>query len=166
MIIDYLDKKPDIAPSVKIFPGAIVAGEVTIKDNVSIWFNAVIRGDMAPVAIGRNTNIQDGVVVHTNTDLPTSIGDNVTVGHNAIIHAATVEDDALIGMGATILDGAVIGRQAMVAAGCLVPPGKIVPERTLVVGNPMRIVRELTDKEIANNHVNMEKYLQMMADYD
>jgi len=166
MISDYQDKKPSISPSAKIFPGAVVAGAVTIGDNVSIWFNAVVRGDMAPVAIGKNTNIQDGAVVHTNTDLPAVIGANVTIGHNAIVHAATVEDEALIGMGATILDGAVVKHQAMVAAGCLVPPGKIVPERTLVIGNPMHIVRLLSDTEIENNRINVEKYLKMMADYE
>jgi len=161
----YLDQKPTIDSKATLFHGAKIVGDVTLKAYVNVWFNATIRGDMASVEIGERTNIQDNVVIHTNTDLPTVIGEDVTVGHSAMIHAATVKNHALIGMGSIILDGAIIGEYAMVGAGCLVPPGKIVPDRTLVVGNPMRIVRELTPKEIESNHQNVLHYLQMTNAY-
>ncbi len=162
----YTSILPQINQTARIFDGAKVIGEVTLSEYVSVWFNAVIRGDMARVEIGQNTNIQDNAVIHTNTDMPTIIGKNVTVGHGAIIHAATVEDNCLIGMGAIILDGAIVQKNAMVAAGCLVPPGKIVPEASLVVGNPMRIVRLLTDVELENNQKNVLHYLTLMGEYD
>jgi carbonic anhydrase/acetyltransferase-like protein (isoleucine patch superfamily) len=153
--------KPMIASTAKIFPQAIVTGDVTIGEFVNVWYSATLRGDMAKIMVGENTNIQDNAVVHTNTNLPTLIGKNVTIGHGAIIHACTIEDDVLIGMGAIILDGAIVRQQAMVGAGCVVPPGKEVPRRTLVVGNPMRIVRELSDQELAINRDNVRYYLEL-----
>ncbi len=161
----YLDKEPKIAPTAKVFTGARVVGDVTLKDYVGVWYNAVLRGDMSEIIVGENTNIQDGVIVHTNTDLPTHIGKNVTIGHNAIVHAVTIEDGALIGMGSILLDGAVIGKNALVGAGCLVPPGKRVPERTLVVGNPMKIIKTLSDEEIASVHKNKDYYVRLLAKY-
>lgn len=162
----YLDRIPKIHPNAKIFETAIVIGDVTIEENCNIWFHATLRGDMAPIKIGSHTNIQDNAVIHTNIDLPTTIGKYVTVGHGAIVHAATIGDYALIGMGAILLDGAVVGDYAMVGAGCLVPPGKVVPPRTLVVGNPMKIVRELTNLEIDSNLRNTEYYLKLMNEYE
>ena len=162
----YLDLVPKTHPTAKVFETAVVIGDVTIEENVSVWFNATVRGDMAKVIIGKNTNIQDNAVVHTNTGLPTYIGENVTIGHSAIIHAATVKDNVLIGMGAILLDGCVVNESAMVGAGCLVPPGKVVPARTLVVGNPMRIVRELSDDEIKSNIENAGHYLRLMNEYE
>ncbi|MBU0996506.1 MAG: gamma carbonic anhydrase family protein [Firmicutes bacterium] len=162
----HLQEIPKIHPTAKVFDSAVVVGDVTIGEFSSVWFNATIRGDMAKVTIGKNTNIQDNAVVHTNTGLPTFIGDFVTVGHSAIIHAATVKNNALIGMGAILLDGCIVNESAMVAAGCLVPPGKIVPERTLVVGNPMRIVRELREDEIKSNIHNADEYLRLMSEYE
>ena len=148
---------PTISKKAKIFKSAVIAGDVTISDYVNVWYNVTIRGDMAPVTILENTNIQDNTVIHTNTNLPTHIGKNVTVGHGAIIHAATVKDNSLIGMGSIILDGAVVGEYSLVGAGCVVPPFKIVPDKTLVIGNPMRIIRELTDKEIEDIKLNAER---------
>lgn len=162
----YKKEKPNIHPTAKIFDSAVVVGDVTIGEFSSVWFNATIRGDMAKVTIGKNTNIQDNAVVHTNTGLPTFIGDFVTIGHSAIIHAATVKNNALIGMGAILLDGCIVNESAMVAAGCLVPPGKIVPEKTLVVGNPMKIVRELREDEIKSNIHNADEYLRLMSEYE
>jgi len=166
MIYKHKEYMPVIAKSAKIFPQAVVCGDVTIKENVNIWFNATVRGDMAPVTIGKNTNIQDNAVIHTNTGLPTIIGESVTIGHGAIIHAATRNDYALIGMGSIILDGAVVEKYAMVAAGCVVPPNKIVPEKMLAVGNPMQLVRNLTAEEIENNLKNVEHYLRLMREYE
>lgn len=154
-----------IIDHVTINLGADIIGEVIIEKDVNMWFNATIRGDMAKVTIKEGTNIQDNVVVHTNTDAPTNIGKMVTVGHSAIIHAATIGDYCLIGMGSIILDKAVVGDYALVAAGTLVPPGKVVPPRTLVMGNPMRIVRELTEEEIEANIENSRKYIKLAREY-
>jgi carbonic anhydrase/acetyltransferase-like protein (isoleucine patch superfamily) len=160
----YKNFGPKIAESV-INLGADVIGEVVLEEKVNLWFNATVRGDMAKVLIKEGTNIQDNAVVHTNTDAPTTIGKMVTVGHSAIIHAATVGDYALIGMGSIILDKAVVSDYAMVAAGTVVPPGKVVPPRTLVMGNPMRIVRELSDEEVEANIENSRKYIKLAGEY-
>lgn len=156
---------PIISPKAKVFQNACISGDVEVKDFVSIWYNVSIRGDMDKVTIDEYTNIQDNAVIHTNTNLPTHIGKNVTVGHNAIIHACTVEDDCLIGMGSILLDGCIIKKGALVGAGCVVPPGKTVPENTLVVGNPMKIIRELKPQEIEAMKVNKDYYLKLMSEY-
>ncbi len=161
----YKNIKPNIDPQAILLPSAVVVGDVTLEAKANIWFNATVRGDMASIFIGEGTNIQDNAVVHTDTNLPTHIGKYVTVGHSAIIHAATVGDYALIGMGSIILNKAVIGEKAMVAAGTLVPPGKIVPPRTLVMGNPMRIVRELSDEEVEANRHNSLHYIDLSGQY-
>ena len=152
---------PSIDPTAVVFPSAVVTGDVAIGADASVWHQAVVRGDMAPVAIGAMTNVQDGAVIHTNTDLPTRIGARVTIGHGAIVHAATVEDDALIGMGAILLDGSIVGEGAMVAAGTVVPPRKTIPPRMLAIGNPMRIARPVTDAERAANRRNVERYVAL-----
>jgi gamma-carbonic anhydrase len=133
---------PEIADNVFIAPTAAVIGNVTVKDGASIWFSSVVRGDDMPITIGRNTNIQDGAVIHSTEGVAaTVIGDNVVIGHGAIIHGAAVGNNALIGMGAVILDGAVVGNGAVVAAGSVVPPNKHVPPETLWLGSPGRAVR-------------------------
>jgi len=165
MNVSYQKKTPKIDEKATVFPTAVIAGDVTLEAYVNVWYNATVRGDMAPVVIKENTNIQDNAVVHTNTNIPTYIGKNVTVGHSAIVHAATVHDNALIGMGSIILDGAVIGEGSLVGAGTIVPPGKHVPPRTLVVGNPMKIVRELSDLELEGIKHNADEYLKLTANY-
>lgn len=162
----YLSKIPQIDPTASLFEGAIVAGDVIIHANVNVWYNVTIRGDMAAIVIGENTNIQDNAVIHVNTLTPTTIGKNVTIGHGAIIHGATVGDHALIGMGAILLDHSVVEPYAMVAAGCLVPPGKVVPSKMLAVGNPMKIVRELKESELSGNQENIEAYLSLASSYE
>lgn len=162
---DYKTASPAIDATAHIFEGARVVGDVTLGKNVSVWFNTVIRGDVAPVTIGEGTNVQDGTVIHTSKDYPTIIGKNITIGHSAIVHACTVEDDALIGMHSTILDGAIVEEGALVAAGTVVPPGKRVPKNTLVMGNPMKIVRELSESERAANRENAEHYIELMNTY-
>ena len=144
---------------------ATIVGDVVMGDKCSIWFNAVLRGDIENIHIGEGSNIQDGSVLHTDPGCPLKVGKNVTVGHGAIIHAATVKDHALIGMGSIILDGAVIGEYSLVGAGCVVPPFKIVPDKTLVIGNPMKIIRELTEKEIEDIKANKDVYLKLMTEY-
>ena len=154
---------PVIDPSAFVFPTAVVSGDVTLARGVSVWHNATIRGDMASVTIGEDTNVQDNAVIHVNHEKSTVIGKRVTIGHGAIIHGAVVEDDALIGMGSVLLDGSVVESGAMVGAGTLVPPGKTVPANMLAIGNPMRIVRPLTDAERLDNKKNIDRYLAMAA---
>lgn len=165
-LITHNGKTPLVDKTAKIFTNAVLSGDITVSPNVNIWFNASLRGDMAPIFIGENTNIQDNAVVHTNLNQPTYIGKNVTVGHGAIIHAATVEDNCLIGMGSIVLDGAIIKQGALVGAGAVIPPNKVIPENTLVVGNPMKIIRELTDSELEANKKNKDFYLKLMNEYE
>ena len=162
---ELIQKKPVIAASAFIFPGAIVTGDVRIKDNVSVWYNAVIRGDMANIVIGDSTNIQDLAMIHTNRNRPTLIGKNVTIGHGAIIHACTIGNDCLIGMGSIILDNATIGDGAMIGAGTVVPPNKVVPPGMLAYGNPMVVTRALTKDELLANKNNAVHYVEMMNLY-
>ncbi len=157
----YKESDMDINAEAIVCDSAIVIGDVRIGRQSSIWYHAVVRGDMAPVTIGKNTNIQDGAIVHTSVDHPTTVGDNVTIGHGAIIHACTIEEEALIGMGAIILDGARVERGAMVAAGALVPPGKVVPAYNLAVGSPMKVVRKLNKDEITANRDNANHYVEL-----
>lgn len=161
----YKNIVPKISKEAVVLPTAVVIGDVTLDKNANVWFNATLRGDMSSISIGEGTNIQDNAVIHTDTNMPAKIGKNVTVGHSAIVHAATVEDNALIGMGSIILNGATIGESAMVGAGCLVPPGKTVPPRTIVVGNPMRILKELTAEQVKKNKENADHYIKLSKEY-
>ena len=163
-MMKYKNFEPILSDQV-INLGADIIGNVRMEKDVNLWFNATIRGDMAGITIGEGTNIQDNVVVHTNTNSPTKIGKLVTIGHSAIIHAATIGDYSLIGMGSIILDKAIVEDYAMVAAGTVVPPGKRVPSRHLVMGNPMRIVRELSEEEINANIENSKKYIKLAREY-
>lgn len=149
MVIQVNGNSPKLHPSVFVASGAQVIGNVQAGENVTIWFNAVLRGDSDQIVIGDNSNIQDGAVVHVDPGFPVSIGSNVTVGHNAIVHGCTVKDGALIGMGATILNGAVIGEGALVAAGAVVGEGKIIEPGWLVAGVPAKPLKKLSDEQIA-----------------
>ena len=148
---------------VKIFPGAQVIGDVEIGENCSIWHGAVIRGDVGPIRIGKNSNVQDNATVHCDPDFPVHIGENVTVGHNAVIHGCTIEDDVMIGMSATVLNGAVIGKGSIIGAGALVREGQIIPPNSLVIGLPAKVVKETTEEqrkailENANHYVYLGK---------
>jgi len=161
----YQNIPPAIDKTVFLASNAVVAGDVTLKRGVNVWFHAVLRGDMAPIFVDEDTNIQDGAIVHVNTDVPTRIGKRVTVGHGAIIHGATVGDDALIGMGSILLDRSVVEAGAMVAAGTIVPPGKTVPAGMLAMGMPMKIVRPVSETETAHNRKNVEAYLHLAKGY-
>lgn len=156
---------PTIPASAWIAPTATVRGKVTLGEDVSVWFSAVIRGDEDEVRVGDGTNIQDGAVLHVSAGFPCIIGKLVTVGHGAIVHGCTVEDGALIGMRATVLDGAVIGAGAMVGAGAVVPPGMIVPPNTLVLGIPAKIVGELNDRQRAMTVIAAQHYLERKEEY-
>lgn len=165
MTTHYQGKSPSIPSSAWIAPSADVMGDLTLGEQCSIWFNATVRGDMASITIGENTNVQDNAVVHVNTGMPTSIGSGVTIGHGAIIHGCTIGDECLVGMGAIILDEAVIGEQSIVAAGALVTPRKQFPPRSLIVGSPAKAVRGLTEEEIEGIRTNAKHYIEMVEHY-
>lgn len=151
---------PEVHASVWLAPGSFVIGNVAIGADSSVWYNAVIRGDSNAVSIGERTNAQDGVVIHTDRTNPTIIGNDVSMGHNAIVHGATVEDGCLIGMNATVLNGAVVGAGSLVAAGAVVPQGMQIPPHSLVAGVPARVVRELRDDDREAVRRNAEVYLE------
>jgi carbonic anhydrase/acetyltransferase-like protein (isoleucine patch superfamily) len=160
----YGEKAPRLHASVWIADGAAVIGDVEIGEGGSIWYGVVVRGDVNSIRIGARTNVQDNSVVHVTTDtFPTRLGDDVTVGHRAVLHGCTVEDGALVGIGAIVLDGAVVGRQALVGAGSLVPPGMKVPPRSLVMGSPARVVRDLEDGEVAAVLATTRRYVEYAA---
>lgn len=140
---------------------AIVRGDVRLGRDVSVWPHVSIRGDVAMITVGDATNIQDGAVLHCDDDAPLTIGSRVTVGHNAVIHGVTVGDDALIGMGATMLGGSTIGNGAMLAAGAVLAPGSSVPDGMLAVGVPAKVVRPVKDEEREHNRVNGEHYVRL-----
>lgn len=156
-MIDLPDRLA-ISPESFIAPNATLVGDVTVETGASIWYQAVLRGDMAPITIGARTNIQDGCLLHTNRDCPLVVGQNVTVGHGAILHGATIEDDALIGMGAIILDKAVIGTGSIIGAGTIVPEGKVIPPHHLAMGVPVKVIRELTQPELEKVRENAQVY--------
>lgn len=158
-IIEYKGKKPVLGERVFIAEGARLIGDVEIGDDSSVFYNAVIRADLAEIRIGKRTNIQDNVSIHLSTDLGVHVGDEVTVGHNAILHACDIEDNVLIGMGAIVMDGARIRKNSVVAAGALVPQGKEYPEGSLIVGTPARVSRQLTEEEIRKFHEGVEHYV-------
>lgn len=147
-ILPYKNIEPRIHPTAYIASGAVVSGDVQIGSETGIWFNAVIRGDVSPTVIGNRVSIQDNSTLHQSPNLSLIIEDEVTVGHNAILHSCTVRKGALIGMGAIVLDGAEVGEEAMIGAGCLVPPGKKIPPRTVYVGTPARLLREVNEADL------------------
>ena len=140
------DHTPIVHPQSWIAPNAAVIGQVHLEKNVSIWWNCTLRGDTDLLSVGENTNIQDGSVLHTDPGLRLIIGRDVTIGHRVILHGCTVGDGCLIGMGATLLNRSVIGKHCLIGANALIPEGKAIPDRSLVVGAPGRIVRQLTDE--------------------
>ncbi|MEJ2861672.1 gamma carbonic anhydrase family protein [Actinomycetospora flava] len=148
-LITVLGHTPTVAEGAWVAPGAVVAGRVTIGTDTGVWYTAVVRADMESVTVGEGTSVQDGTVVHADPGFPCSIGDNVTVGHRAVVHGCTVEDDCLIGMGAVVMNGATVGRGSVVAAGAVISQGVTIPPGSLVAGVPGKVRREVTDDERA-----------------
>ena len=166
MIKNFQNKQPQLGEDVYVSENAMVIGDVTLGDEVNIWFGAVLRGDMHYIKIGNRTNIQDNSVVHVTTGVsPTNIGNGVTVGHGAIIHGCTIEDDCLIGMGAILMDDAVIGAGSLIGAGALVPPNMKIPKNSLVVGSPGKVIRQITEVEREMILERPQEYIDLASIY-
>jgi carbonic anhydrase/acetyltransferase-like protein (isoleucine patch superfamily) len=143
-----------------VAPGAMIVGDVTLREETSVWFNATLRGDTEPIHIGPRSNIQDGAIFHVDPGFPVTLGSGVTIGHGAIIHGATVGDNTVIGMGAVLLNGVVVGENCIVGASSLLTQGKKFPAGSLIMGSPAKVVRPLTPEEIENNRRNATTYVE------
>ncbi|MGH9870518.1 MAG: gamma carbonic anhydrase family protein [Candidatus Polarisedimenticolia bacterium] len=158
-----LPTRLNVAPDAFVAPNAVLRGDVTIGSRSSVWYGAVLRGDLAPVVLGSDTNVQDGSILHVEIDGPVVLGDRVTVGHRAVVHACDVEDDCLIGIGALVLSGARIGRHSIVGAGAVVKEGWHVPPRSVVLGVPGRVVRQVSDDDLRRMDRNWRVYVAYAA---
>ena len=164
MIFEFGDKKPSIAKSAFVAETASIIGDVVLGENSSVWFNSVIRGDRARIRIGKGSNVQDNSVIHSD-EHDVEIGDEVTIGHGSVIHCSRIKDNALIGMNSTILHDAEIGTSAIVGAGALVPPGFKVPDNSVVLGVPCRIIRTVTEEDIELMKHTLINYKKLTAEY-
>ncbi|HHG75617.1 MAG TPA: gamma carbonic anhydrase family protein [Persephonella sp.] len=166
IIKPYKGKYPKIHPTAFIAENTVIIGDVEIGEDCSIWYNVVIRGDVNYIRIGDRTNIQDGTIIHVDhKKYPTIIGKEVTVGHNVMLHACTIEDRCLIGMSATVMDGVVVGRESIIGAGSLVTPGKHIQPRSLWTGSPAKFKRELTEEEIKWLEKSYQNYIRYKNSY-
>ncbi|MFF5858679.1 gamma carbonic anhydrase family protein [Streptomyces sp. NPDC012751] len=154
-------KEPRIDPGAFVAPTASVIGDVTLHAGASVWYGAVVRADVERITVGARANVQDNVTLHADPGFPVTVGERVSIGHNAVVHGATVEDDCLVGMGATVLNGAVIGAGSLVAAQALVPQGMVVPPGSLVAGVPAKVRRSLTEEERAGVVLNGTLYAEL-----
>ncbi|VGO21825.1 gamma carbonic anhydrase family protein [Pontiella sulfatireligans] len=165
MIYQFEDRTPSLPEEFYVADSAAVIGSVVLGHQSSIWFGAVLRGDIEPITIGERSNIQDNSVAHTGKGKPVVIGDDVTVGHKVMLHACTVGSNCLIGMGAILLDGAVVGNNCIVGAGALVKQGQQIPDGSLAVGSPARVIRKLTEDEIDNVRSYATRYVALQTRY-
>lgn len=154
-------KTPRLGSRVLVADGAVLVGDVELGDDSSVFYNAVLRGDLAPIRIGKRSNIQDNVTVHVSTGMGVVVGDEVTVGHNAVLHACTIDDNVMVGMGAIVMDGAHIKKNCIVGAGAIVTQGREFPENSLVLGAPAHVVRELTTEELEGVRGGVERYVEI-----
>ncbi|MEU2337391.1 gamma carbonic anhydrase family protein [Streptomyces sp. NPDC006654] len=161
LIVGIGGREPEIEDEVFVAPTASVIGDVTLKAGASVWYGAVIRGDVEKITVGAQANVQDNATLHADPGFPVRVGERVSIGHNAVVHGATVEDDCLIGMGATVLNGAVIGAGSLVAAQALVPQGMVVPAGSLVAGVPAKVRRELSEEERQGVTLNGTLYAEL-----
>jgi len=165
VILNFEEKSPIIDEKSFIAENATIIGEVIIGKCSSIWYNVVLRGDIAPISIGNNTSVQDGSIVHCDVGVPTIIGNNVTIGHNVMLHACKIGDNSLIGIGAIVLDGAEVSEGAIVGAGAIVTPRTKIPPFTMVLGVPAKVVRNLTKEEVGNLKEHALDYVKLMKRY-
>lgn len=161
----YLSQTPVIEPSAYVAPGVTLIGAVTVGARSSIWYQTVVRADLNCVEIGTETNVQDGCVLHVANEFALRIGDGVSCGHQATLHACTIKDHVLVGMGACIMDGSVVGTECIIGARALVPKRTQIAPRSLVLGSPARVIRELTDQEVTGIHALAKKYVAVAARY-
>ena len=143
-----------------IAPGAVVLGDVHLGEDVGIWYHATVRGDRSSITVGKGSNIQDNCVVHVEAEHPVVIGENVTIGHSAIVHGCTIGDNTLVGMGAILMNGSRIGRNCIIGAGAIVTEGKEIPDNSLVIGCPGKVLRQITEEEIKHNLENARLYME------
>ncbi|WP_438432368.1 gamma carbonic anhydrase family protein [Gorillibacterium sp. sgz500922] len=165
MLLDYRGKRPILADGVFVAEGAKLIGEVEVGPESGIWFNAVLRGDLAPIRIGAKVNLQDGCIGHVNREQPLLVADEVSVGHGAILHGCSIGKGSLVGMGAILLNGSELGEMTLLAAGSLVPEGRRLPAYTLCVGSPAKPLRELTDADLARMRRTTLDYIEKASEY-
>jgi carbonic anhydrase/acetyltransferase-like protein (isoleucine patch superfamily) len=162
-VYQLAEHRPQIAATAWVAPGAHVLGQVELAEGSSIWFGAVLRGDNEPIRIGTGSNVQENAVLHTDPASPLVVGIGVTVGHQVMLHGCTIGDGSLIGIQAIVLNGVRIGRDCLIGAGALIPEGREIPDRSLVIGSPGKVVRELTDAEVAGIRAGARKYQERAA---
>ncbi len=162
LILPIAGRLPELHPQSWVAPNATLLGQVVLSARSSVWYGAVLRAEVEPIEIGTGTNIQDGATIHVDPGFPARVGAGVTVGHNAVLHGCTVEDDSLVGMGAVVLNGAVIGAGSLIAAGAVVPQGVVIPPRSMVAGVPAKVRRELSEDEAANIRTNALLYQELV----
>jgi carbonic anhydrase/acetyltransferase-like protein (isoleucine patch superfamily) len=165
MIYELGDQQADIADGVFVAPSAVVIGDVQLQPDSSIWFGAILRGDIERITIGRGSNIQDGTVCHTDPTNPCTVGEYVTVGHMAMLHGCSIGDHSLIGIGATLMNGSAVGKECIVGAHSLITEGKQFPDGVVVMGAPAKIVRDLNEDDRARLRANAERYVQRAKRY-
>jgi len=165
MIHNFEHNTPTLHKNSWVASNAVLIGKVFLKKDANVWFNVVLRGDLEPITIGEGSNVQDGSVFHTDPDCPLTLGKGVTVGHMAMLHGCEVEDDTLIGIGSTILNKTKIGKNCIIGANTLIPENKIIPDRSLVLGSPGKVIRQVTDKEIEEIKKNALHYVANYKKY-
>src|SRR5210317_257695 len=166
MFYDLKDKKPKSSGENWVAPNATIIGDVTLEKNTSVWFNAVLRGDIENIFVGEGSNVQDGSVLHTDPGCPLKIGKNVSIGHMVMLHGCTIKDDTLIGIGAIILNKAVIGKNCIIGANSLIAENKKIPDGSLVIGSPGKIIRQLKEEEIKAVKENAEHYVKNWKNFE
>jgi carbonic anhydrase/acetyltransferase-like protein (isoleucine patch superfamily) len=165
MLIPYNHVNPSVHPTVFVAPGAYVIGDVKIGEESTIWFNAVLRGDEGPITIGKQCSIQDNTTIHLYEGCPVVVGDGVTVGHNVILHGCNIGSRSIIGMGSTILDNVEIGEECIIGANTLITSGKKIPPRSMVMGSPGKVVRQLSDQDLELIQLSIDVYVQKGKDF-
>ena len=165
MIYELENNKPVLHKDSWVASNAVLIGRVILEKNANVWFNAVLRGDIEPITIGENSNVQDGSVFHTDPGCPLTLGKNVTVGHMVMLHGCEIDDNTLIGIGSTILNKTKIGKNCIIGANTLIPENKIIPNNSLVLGSPGKVIREVTEKEIIEINENAKHYVDNYKRY-